>query len=82
MMSSLLIFQITSLMCFLFALRIKMYLKNIVGFITISTIFASIVLSYFITEFENIHYLLASLLLIFIVAHNTYKSYKRQLTLN
>lgn len=82
MMSSLLIFQITSLMCFLFALRIKMYLKNIVGFITISTIFASIVLSYFMTEFENIYSFLVSLLLIFIVAYNTYKSYKRQLTLN
>lgn len=78
-MSSIVIFQITSLMCFLFALKIKMYLKNIVGFVTISTVFASIILSYFINEFENIHYLLVSLLLIFIVAYNTYKSYKRSL---
>lgn len=76
-MSSIVIFQITSLMCFLFALKIKMYLKNIVGFMTISTVFVSILLSYFIDEFENIHYLLVSLLLIFIVAYNTYKSYKR-----
>jgi hypothetical protein len=54
-----------------------MYLKNIVGFVTISTIFASILLSYFIDKFENVHYLLVSLLLIFIVGYNTYKSYKR-----
>lgn len=81
-MSSIVIFQITSLMCFLFALKIKMYLKNIVGFVTISTVFASILLSYFVDNFENIHYLLVSLLLIFIVGYNTYKSYRRQLTLN
>jgi hypothetical protein len=78
-MSSLVIFQITSLMCFLYALKIKMYLKNIVGFITISTIFVSILLSYFVEDFENIHYLLVSMLLIFIVGYNTYKSYRRSL---
>lgn len=78
-MSPLIIFQITSLMCFLYALRIKMYLKNIVGFITITTVFISILLSYFTEDFENIHYLLISMLLIFIVGYNTYKSYKRSL---
>lgn len=81
-MSSLLIFQITSLMCFLFSLKIKMYLKNIVGFITVTTVFISILLSYFVDDFENIHYLLISILLIFIVGYNTYKSYKRQLNQN
>lgn len=78
-MSSLVIFQITALMCFLYALRIKMYFKNIVGFITITTVFMSILLSYFTEDFENIHYLLVSMLLIFIVGYNTYKSYKRSL---
>lgn len=75
-MSSLLIFQITSLMCFLFSIKIKMYKKNIVGFVTIVTVFASIFLSYLTDEFENMHYLLISVLLVFIVAYNTYKSYK------
>lgn len=78
-MTSLVVFQITALMCFLYAVRIQMYLKNIVGFITISTIFISILLSYFTQDFENIHYLLVSLLLLFIVGYNTYKSYKRKL---
>lgn len=73
----LLIFQITSLMCFLFALKIKMYKKNIVGFVTISIIFFSIFLSYFIDEFESAHYILVSILLLFIVIYNTYKTYKR-----
>lgn len=82
MITPLLIFQITSLMCFLFSLKIKMYLKNIVGFVTISIVFVSIVLSYFINNFENIHYILVSILLIFIVVYNTYKSYKRQLKQN
>ena len=76
-MSSLLIFQITALLCFLFAIKIKMYRKNIVGFVTIITIFISILLSYITDEFENIHYLLISLLLIFITIYNTYKTYKR-----
>ncbi len=76
-MSSLLIFQITTLMCFLFSLKIKMYKKNIVGFVTIVTSFISILMSYFIDEFENIHYLFVSFLLVFIVAYNTYKTYKR-----
>lgn len=78
-MSSLLIFQITTLMCFLFSLKIKMYRKNIVGFVTIVTIFISILMSYFIDDFENIHYLLVSFLLVFIVTYNTYKTYKRSL---
>lgn len=76
-MSSLLIFQITALMCFLFSIKTKMYKKNVVGFITIFTVFLSIVLSYFLDDFEDIHYLLISLLLIFIVIYNTYKTYKR-----
>ena len=78
-MSPLLIFQITTLMCFIYSIKIKMYRKNIVGFITIVTVFMSILLSYFTEEFENVHYLLVSFLLVFIVAYNTYKSYKRNL---
>ena len=78
--TSLLIFQITALMCFIFALKIKMYQKNLVGFITIVTIFASIFLSYLIDEFESVHYLLVTVLLIFIVIYNTYKTYKRSLS--
>lgn len=79
MFTSLLIFQITSLMCFLFALKIKMYQKNIVGFVTITIIFLSIFLSYLTDEFESAYYILISLLLIFIVIYNTYKTYKRSL---
>ena len=75
----LLIFQITSLMCFIFSLKIKMYQKNITGFSTISTIFLSILLSYFIDNFESVHYILVSLLLIFIVIYNTYRTYRRSL---
>ena len=56
-----------------------MYKKNVVGFVTIVTVFLSILLSYFTEEFENVHYLLISFLLVFIVAYNTYKSYKRSL---
>jgi len=79
MITPLIIFQITTTMCFIFAVGIKMYIKNIVGFITIGTVFSSILLSYFINNFENIHYILVSILLIFIVGYNTYKSYKRSL---
>lgn len=78
-MSPLLVFQITALMCFLFSIKIKMYKKNITGFMTILTVFVSILLSCFFDDFENIHYLLISVLLIFIVIYNTYKSYKRSL---
>lgn len=77
-MSPLLFFQITTLMCFIYSIRIKMYKKNIVGFVTIVTVFLSILLSYLTDEFENMHYLLISVLLVFIVAYNTYKSYKRK----
>ena len=79
MFTSLLIFQVTSLMCFLFALKIKMYQKNIVGFVTITIIFLSIFLSYLTDKFESAQYILISLLLIFIVIYNTYKTYKRSL---
>lgn len=78
-MTPLMIFQITTLMCFIFSLKIKMYQKNIVGFVTVVTVFVSILASYVIEDFENIHYLLISLLMIFIVAYNTYKKYKRSL---
>lgn len=76
-MTSLLIFQITTVMCFLFALKIKMYKKNIVGFVTIVTTFLTIVLSYFVLDFENLHYFIVSMLLVFIVAYNTYKTWKK-----
>lgn len=76
---SLVIFQITALMCFIFSLKIKMYKRNIVGFVTVTTIFASIFLSYIVDEFADAHYFLISALLIYIVAYNTYKTYKRSL---
>ncbi len=77
-MSSLIILQITTLMCFLLSIRIKMYKKNIVGFIVITTIFLSIVISYFASakSYVDIHYILISILLVFIMIYNTYKSWK------
>lgn len=76
-MSILVMFKITSLMCFLFAIKTKMYFKNLIGFITICTVFLSILMSYFIGNFAKTHYLLITLLLLFIVSYNTYKTYKR-----
>lgn len=77
-MTSLIILQITSLMCLLYALKIKMYQKNIVGFITILVIFLSIVVSYFTERYQDFHYISISLLLCFIMVYHTYKSWRRK----
>lgn len=78
-MNTLMVLQITSLMCFLYAIRIKMYNKNLVGFIVTATIFFSIVASYFTSKdnYAHIHYVLISALLIFIMIYHTYKTWKR-----
>lgn len=81
-MTPLMILQITALMCFLYALKIKMYNKNIVGFVVTAMIFLSIVASYFTTKsnYADVHYVLISLLLVFIMVYHTYKSWKRNHT--
>lgn len=78
-MTSLLILQITALMCFLYALKIKMYNKNFVGFVATAIVFLSIIASYLTSKdnYAYIHYILISLLLIFIVVYHTYKTWKR-----
>lgn len=78
-MNTLIILQITALMCFLYAIKIKMYNKNLVGFIVTATIFFSIVASYFTSKdnYANFHYVLISGLLIFIMIYHTYKTWKR-----
>lgn len=79
------IFQITAILCFLFSIKVKMYKTNLIGFITISIIMLTIVLYYLssslmISEnYERIHYLLITFLLIFICIYSTYKKYKRSL---
>lgn len=73
------IFQLTSLMCFVFAIKVKMYKTNITGFVTILVVMLSVVfyhlfINYFDKElFEQIHYLLITGLLIFISIRSTYK---------
>jgi hypothetical protein len=77
-MSSLAILQITSLMCFIYAIKVKMYKANLVGFLVNCMFFLLVVIEYLnISDDENIHYLLASVLLIFISAYHTYKAYRR-----
>lgn len=77
-MTSLMLFQITSLMVMLYSIKIKMYKNNVVGFATITIVFSSIALAYFnVTFYEDVHYLLISLLLIFIAIYHTYKVWKR-----
>lgn len=78
-MSTLIVLQITALMCFLYAIKIKMYNNNLVGFVVTATIFFSILASYFTSKdnYANIHYILISMLLIFIVTYHTYKTWKR-----
>lgn len=78
-MNTLIILQITALMCFLYAIKIKMYNKNMVGFIVTATIFSSIVATYFTSKdnYANVHYILISGLLIFIMIYHTYKTWKR-----
>ena len=72
--------QITSFMVFLFSIKVKMYQNNVVGFITVFTIFVSFVFAYFVKEFEVMHYLMITFLLLFIAVYHTYKLWKRNFT--
>ena len=78
-MTSLIILQITSLMCFIYSLKVKMYVKNLVGFVATTTMFISIIPSYFdfCYQYAELHYILISALLLFIMIYHTYKSFKR-----
>lgn len=78
-MTSLMILQITSLMCFIYSLKVKMYVKNLVGFVVTTTMFMSIIPSYFdyCYQYAELHYILISALLLFIMIYHTYKSFKR-----
>lgn len=72
-------FQLIALICFVFAIKVKMYKTNITGFVTITVVMLSVVLYYLIIDFfgkeifEQIHYLLITGLLIFISIRSTYK---------
>ena len=79
-MSLLMFLQITTILCFLYALKIKMYKTNLIGFVTILTFLVSFGISYFIPDFKEIHYLMLIFLLLFIVVYNTYKNYKKRRT--
>jgi len=77
-MSTLILLQITSLMYFLYSIKIKMYKNNFIGFLTILTTLLTVALSVIENNnFNSVHYLLTTLLLIFIVIYHTYKSFKR-----
>lgn len=77
-MSSLIILQITALMCFLYAIKIKMYKTNVVGFVTISAALTSVIVSISDVEFSDYHFVINTVLLLFISLYHTYKSYKRK----
>lgn len=77
------IFQLTALICFVFAIKVKMYQRDLSGFLIITVIMLSVVLYHLFINFvdsktfEDIHYLLITALLIFICTRSTYKKYKR-----
>lgn len=77
------IFQLTALICFIFALKVKLYKRDLSGFLIITIIMLSVVLYHLFNSFENInifediHYVLITGLLIFICIKSTYKKYKR-----
>ncbi|RXJ86964.1 hypothetical protein CRU93_06165 [Arcobacter sp. CECT 8985] len=75
-MLSLTILQITAPLCLVFSLRRKMYKTNFVGFIVILSVCAFLLIANFVSDWENIHYILITLLLLWIVTYNTYKHYK------
>jgi hypothetical protein len=76
------IFQITALLCFVFSIKVKMYKVNLIGFITISIVMLIVVFYHlssslsFLENYGKFHYLLITLLLLFISIHNTYKKYQ------
>ena len=74
----LIVLQITSLMCFIYALKVRMFKNNLIGFMTILTTLSTVGLSAAGNSyFDNIHYTITSLLLIFITIYHTYLKYKR-----
>ncbi len=76
------LFQLTAIISFLFALKVKMWISNFTGFVSIIIILLSVVLYYIFqtffssAEFEKMHYLLLTLLLIFICIRSPYLKYK------
>ena len=77
-MTPLIILQITSLMCFLYSLKIKMFKTNVTGFATISAALISAILSVSDVDFSECHFIINTALLLFISLFHTYKSYKRK----
>jgi hypothetical protein len=77
-MTPLIILQITSLMCFLYSLKIKMFKTNVIGFATISAALISVILSVSDVDFSEYHFIINTALLLFISLFHTYKSYKRK----
>lgn len=77
-MTPLVILQITALMCFLYSLKIKMFKTNIIGFATISAALLSVTISLSDISFSDYHFIINTLLLLFIAVYHTYKSYKRK----
>lgn len=77
-MTPLVILQITSLMCFLYSLKIKMFKTNIIGFATISAALLSVTISLSDISFSDYHFIINTILLLFIAVYHTYKSYKRK----
>lgn len=77
-MTPLVILQITALMCFLYSLKIKMFKTNIIGFATISAALLSVTISLSDISFSDYHFIINTILLLFIAVYHTYKSYKRK----
>ena len=77
-MTPLVILQITALMCFLYSLKIKMFKTNIIGFATISAALLSVTISLSDISFSDYHFIINTILLLFIAVYHTYKSYKKK----
>lgn len=75
-MLSLTLLQITAPLCLVFSLRRKIYKTNLVGFVVIFLVCLFLLLSNFVSAWEYNHYMLITILLLWIVAYNTYKHYK------
>jgi hypothetical protein len=77
-MTPLVVLQITALMCFLYSLKIKMFKTNLIGFATISAALLSVTISLSDISFSDYHFIINTILLLFIAVYHTYKSYKRK----
>lgn len=82
------LFNLTAIVSFIFALKVKMWISNFTGFITIIVIMFSVVLYYIFQAFfprevfENMHYLLLTILLSFISIRSPYLKYKIKCSIN